>query len=301
MRLVGLICCLLATALSACAGSAGQDRGSPAHTDKPVRVMSMNQCTDQIVLALLPPERIASVTWLSRDPQGSLMHREAMRVAVNHGLSEEVVRQQPDLVIAGSFTTPATRGLLKRLGYPLIVVDHADSFEDIREVTRQIALAVGEVARGEALIARMDRQLADLAANPGPSLRVAAWDGAGFNAREGSLYDQILQAAGALNVANRPPAIGYGKPDAEVLLLTAPTLLVKGAGIGRRPGLRDNVERHPVVGRFWDGPRTLTIRQAYYICGTPYVAEAAAALRAELHGAATQVRTPLPFAPTRAM
>lgn len=301
MRSAGFICGLLAIALSACAGGAGQDRGPPAQADRPMRVMSMNQCTDQIVLALLPPERIASVTWLSRDPRASLMHREAMRVPVNHGLSEEVVRQRPDLVIAGRFTTPATRGLLTRLGYPLIIVDHADSFADIRQATRQIAQAVGEVARGEALIARMDRQLADLAADPGPPLRVAAWDGAGFSAREGSLYDQVLLAAGAVNVANQPPAISHGKPDAEVLLLTAPTLLVKGAGVGRRPGLRDNVERHPVVGRFWDGPRTLTVRQAYYICGTPHVAEAAVALRAELRKAAMQVRTPLPFALSGAM
>lgn len=287
---------VLALALAAC--SNGQPT-VPSGVKKPLHVMSMNQCTDQLVLALLPPERIASVTWLSRRPEGSLMAAEAARVGVNHGLSEEVVQQKPDLVVAGSFTTPATRGLLKRLGYPLIEIDHADSFDKIREITRQMARAVGEEARGEALIARMDRQLAELARDPGPRLRVAAWDGAGFNASEGSLYNAVLEAAGAVNVANRPPASSYGRPDVEVLLQTAPTLLVKGAGLGRAPGLRDNVERHPLIRRYWDGARTLTIRQAYYICGTPMVADAALRLRAELRAAAARVRTPLPFAPTR--
>lgn len=301
MRGFSLILGLLASALSACAGSAEQERDSVRHLGKPMRVMSMNQCTDQIVLALLPPERIASVSWLARNPDGSVMYEAAFRVPINHGLSEEVVRQDPDLVIAGTFTTPATRGLLKRLGYPLIEVQFPESFEDIRRTTRQIAKAVGEEARGEAMIARMDHQLADLALDSGPPLRVAAWDGAGFNAREGSLYDNVLKAAGAINVVNRPPAITYGNPDTEVLLQSAPTLLVKGEGIGRKPGLRDNVERHPVIRRFWDGPRTLTVQQAYYVCGTPLIADAAIRLRAELREAAAKARTPLPFAPTRAM
>ena len=97
-------------ALAGCTEPSGSRSQAAA---KPVHVMSMNQCTDQLVLALLPPERIASVTWLSRDPDGSLMFREAARVDINHGMSEEVLRQKPDLVIAGAFTTPATRGLLK--------------------------------------------------------------------------------------------------------------------------------------------------------------------------------------------
>lgn len=287
---------LVATALPACAGGADRDAYPRALAAKPVRVMSMNQCADQIVLALLPPERIASVTWLSRDPGGSLMHREALKVGVNHGLSEEVVRQKPDLVVAGSFTTPATRGLLRRLGYPMIEVDNADSFDGIRRTTRQVARAVGEMARGEALIAEMDRDLAELARDPGPGLRVAAWDGAGFSAREGTLYDAVLQAVGARNVAKAPPASGYGRPDVEVLVLTAPTMLVKGEGLGRKPGLRENRERHPVVRRYWDGARTMTIRQAYYICGTPLVGKAALRLRDELRAGAAELREPLPFA-----
>ncbi|MET0248349.1 MAG: ABC transporter substrate-binding protein [Sphingobium sp.] len=295
MRLPLLLAGFLLSALPTSVGGAEVFPRSP----RPMRVMSMNQCVDQLVLALLPPGRIASVTWLARDPEGSLMARAAAHVPINRGLSEEVVRQKPDLVVAGSFTTPATRALLRRLGYPMIEVDHADSFEDIRRITRQVAKAVGEQARGEALIARMDRQLAALARDRGPPLRVAAWDGAGFNARDGSLFNTVLEAAGAVNVANRPPATGYGRPDVEVLLQTAPDLLVKGAGLGRKPSLRDNVERHRLVRRYWDGARTLTIRQAYYQCGTPMVADAAMTLRRELRAAAAQTTAPLPFAPAR--
>ncbi|MGI4880364.1 MAG: ABC transporter substrate-binding protein [Janthinobacterium lividum] len=266
---------------------------SAAAAGPPIRVMSLNQCADQIVLALVPPARIASVTWLSRDPAGSLMTAAARRVGVNHGAAEEVVAQNPDLVVAGSFTTPATRSLLRQLGYPMIEVGSADSFADIRRITRQVAAAVGETARAELLIARMDRQLAELARDPAPRLRVAAWDGGGFDAPAGSLYDAMLTAAGAINVANEATATGYRAPDAEVLLKSAPALLVQGvAGIRHEVGPRDDVARHPVVRRIWRG-RTLVITPAYYICGTPFSADAALALRDELRSAAAQARQPL--------
>lgn len=260
--------------------------------------MSMNQCTDQIVLALLPPARIASVTQLSRDPQTSLMAAQAMKVGINHGSSEEVIRQRPDLVIVGSYTTTATRAMLKRLGWPLLEVPPAETFEQIRAVTRQIARAVGEPARGEALIAGMDADLARLARRPGPPLRIAAWDGAGFNAGAGTLYDALLRAAGAVNVVDDPRFAGAGVPDAELLLEAAPSLIVQG-GVSDRRSLRADTAYHPVVRRYWGRDRTLTVKPAFYVCGTPMVTRAAIALRAALRARAAAARTPLPFAGRR--
>ncbi len=296
MRGFGLALGLAAAVLLVSTGSAvtPPDAGPPLSA--PLRVMSTNQCTDQLVLALLPPERIVSVTWLSRDPSGSLMADAAHRVGINHGLAEEVVQQNPDLIVTDEFSKPATRAMLKRLGYPMIEVGHAADFDAIRTNVRQVARAVGEVQRGEAMIAEMDRDLADLARDPGPPLRVVAWDGGGFSASKGSLYNEVLEVAGAVNIANEPPVSGYNRPDTEVLLVAAPTLLVKGAGVRPEYGMRENIEHHPLVRRYWDGTRTVAISPAYYACGTPKITKAAIRLRAELRAAAGAARTPLPFA-----
>lgn len=259
---------------------------APAAEARPLRVMSINQCTDQLVLALLPRTRIVSVTSLSRDPRLSLLSDRAMRVAVNHGLAEEVVRDRPDLIVAGSFSTPATRAFLRRLGYPLLEVDEADDFAAIRRITRQVAAAVGEGPRGEVLIAHMDRTLAALAREPVPTTRVAAWDGAGFNARPGSLYAAILAAAGARNVAAEPRFAGAGAADAELLLAAAPDVIVQGTA--REPSLRDAVIRSPVVRQYWRG-RTVTMPAALTMCGTPFAADAAVALRRALQLATTRI------------
>jgi iron complex transport system substrate-binding protein len=264
----------------------------------PLRVMSLDECTDQLVLALLPPSQITSVTWLSRDPSLSVMVRAARRVAINHGAAEEVLRDRPDLVIASVYATPATRALLKTLRYPLLELTSPDSFEAIRRDTRTIAAAVGARARGEALIAHMDATLRRLSPAPGGPVRVAAWDGAGFSAQPGSMYDAVLEAAGAHNVAHDPGVLAPGAPDVETLLAIAPDLLIRAESATEPPGRRSDVVNNPVVLRFW-ADRTVVVPEYDYICGTPFSADAALALRQDMQAALRRARRPLPFGAPR--
>lgn len=259
---------------------------------RPLRVMSLNECTDQLVLALLPPSQITSVTWLSRDPFLSVMVRAARRVPINHGSAEEVVRDRPDLVIADTYATPATRALLKTLRYPLLEVTAPDSFEAIRRDTRRVAAAVGQAARGEALIARMDATLRRLSLASGPPYRVAAWDGAGFSAQPGSMYDAVLTAAGAHNVANDRGVLAQAAPDVETLLAMAPDLLVRSGSGSEPPGRRADVVNNPVVLRVWAN-RTVVVPEYAYICGTPFSADAALALRQAMQAAARRAGGPV--------
>ncbi len=286
MRRSGPVLALLVGALGLSA--------TPANA-RPVRVMSISECSDQLVLALADTKTITSVTWLSRDPEGSYMWRAAERVRINHGLAEEVVRDRPDLVIAGSYSTPATRALLLKLHYPLLVLDPANSFEDIRRQVRTVALALGEQGRGRGLIAHMDTALARLGSERSPPLRVAAWDGAGFSAAPGSLYDTLLRAAGARNVTADTQGRGGSTPEVEKLIATAPQLLVAGAPAFQRPALQTEVAHHPLVRRYWSD-RTLIVPLSAYNCGTPFSADAALSLRDQMRAKLAEAKTSLPFA-----
>ncbi len=82
------------------------------------RIVSLNLCTDELLLRLADPARIASVTWLSRNPPARTWRTSRQRVPVNHGLAEQVVAADPDLVLAGTFTTRIAVGMLKRTPIP---------------------------------------------------------------------------------------------------------------------------------------------------------------------------------------
>src|ERR1700733_14105217 len=85
----------------------------------PKRIVSLNLCTDELVLRLADHSNIASVTWLSKDPISANAVDLAADVPVNHGLAEEVIPLDPDLIVAGTFTARTAVAMLKQTGFPV--------------------------------------------------------------------------------------------------------------------------------------------------------------------------------------
>jgi iron complex transport system substrate-binding protein len=266
---------VVAAALAISADSAAAIQAKPRH------VMSLNLCADQLVLTLLPRERIASVSFLSRKSEHAFLTAEAAHVPVNFGTAEEVLAERPDLVIVGSASTPTTRELLRRVAIPILEVPFADNFAAIRANTRVIGEALGETAKAEELIRRMDATLAELAA-AGLQRRivVAAWDGSGDVPGRGTLFDAILSAAGAVNIAASMNA-RFGSFDMEQLVASHPDLLAYADALSDAPGLRRETLHHPVIQKLYAG-RQITFAETLYNCGLPQSADAAKVLRAEM-------------------
>lgn len=251
--------------------------GNAAHA-APSRVMSINLCTDQYVLDLLPPERIASVFYLSREDPRSDLAAKVPRVAVNYGTAEEVLAQKPDLVVAGLYTAAATRSLLARSRIPLMELSPAEDFDAIRANTRKIGKALGEEARAEALIASMDETLAMLAANrPEKPIRIAAFDGSGEAPGKHTLFSAILAAAGAENVTGIDDGGLFVHFDLEMLLRARPDLLAYPDSTSLTAAQRERL-RHPLLRRVF-GERQYAYAPFPYACGHPRSAEAAKALQ----------------------
>jgi iron complex transport system substrate-binding protein len=250
----------------------------PIRAGEPRRVMSINLCSDQLLLDLLPPERITSVTYLSRARNQSYLSAAAWQVGVNYGNAEEVVSERPDLVIAGTYTTPDTRALLKEVGIPVLELPPADSFEEIRDVTRAVGRAVGAEARAESLIRRMDDTLAQLAATaPRRPISIVGWDGARTVPGKGTLFNAIVEAAGAVNLG----ATAWGhhlRFDAEMLLVANPDLLAFGDATIAAPALHNMPLSLPLVNRVYAG-REILYPELLYSCGLPQTADAAVQIR----------------------
>ena len=67
----------------------------------------------------------------------------------NHGLAEEIIPLDPDLVIAGTFSTRTAVALLKRTSIPLVEFGIPRSFAEIRQQIATVARLVGETEEGE--------------------------------------------------------------------------------------------------------------------------------------------------------
>jgi iron complex transport system substrate-binding protein len=269
MRALLALTAVAALALASAAGAA----------ETPQRIMSLSLCTDQLLLQLVPKERITSVTYLSRSSEYAFLSKEANSVPINYGNAEEILSEHPDLVLAGTFAATPARTLLKRIGAALVEVPPAESFEQIRANTRLVARAVGAAEKGEALIAEMDATLAELARTaPAQRIVVAGWDGVGNVPAKGTLFDAILTAAGGENVAERLSASafnGYTTVDLEQLVAVHPDILAFGSARVGRLDLSGEQLKHRVVRKLFAG-RQITYPETLYSCGLPQSATVAA-------------------------
>lgn len=210
--IIGLLCC--AAALS--------------HADSPQRIASLNLCTDQLVLMLVPRKRIVSVSdWATR-PESSYMAAAARGIPTNHGLAESALAQNPDLILAGEYTDVTMVSLLRQLGYRVEVVKVPRNLDEARDYILHVGNLLGETAAAQKLIEGMNQRLQHIDAQlrGQPSLLAAAYAPNGLTVGRGAVLAQIIERAGWRNLGSELNISGYGQLSLEQLLIAQPRLLV---------------------------------------------------------------------------
>jgi iron complex transport system substrate-binding protein len=241
---------------------------------KPHRIVSLNLCADELVLRLADRENVASVTWLSLDPTNSNVSELAKQVPINHGLAEEIIPLNPDLVIAGIHTTRTAVALLKRVHFPLIELDVPRNLDDVRAQIRQVAAAIGETERGERVIADMDERLASIA-RPAPEkrLRALVLNPNGFTTGPGSLVDNIITTAGLTNLAAAMGLGNYARIPLEDVVISDPDVLILNGRRDGPPSLATELLQHPVLSAM-PNTRMIVLPSRYWVCGGPAIVDA---------------------------
>lgn len=247
----------------------------------PRRIVSLNLCTDELVLRLADRANIASITWLSKDRISANVVDLAADLPVNHGLAEEIIPLDPDLVVAGTFTARTAVAMLKATRFPVTEFGVAHSLADVRSGIRKMAALVGEPARGEALVASFDGRLAEIG-TPAPGRRPTAlvFNANGFTVGAGTLVDDIMSRAGLDNVAAHMKLGNYSQLPLEIAVRSDVDVLIISARRDGPPSLATALLDHPVLSKL--GPKThiVVLPTNLWSCGGPEVAEAIARLRA---------------------
>lgn len=248
------------------------------YAEKPSRIVSMNLCTDELLVRLAEPERIAAITYFSADTGVSNISAEASRFHLIRSQAEEVMSLNPDLVFAGQFTERSTVALLRQLGYPVYLLELPRDFEGIRKNIRELARLVGEEARGRQLIQAMDAALAGLPPAPEGTARAIFYQRGGYTPGAETFEDAILRAAGAENISATNGIRHYGILSLEKLIAESPDLIVFSEFDKNRRSVGGGVLEHPALRR---SPkiRTVTLPARWLNCGGPSSVEAVRELR----------------------
>ena len=181
-------------------------------SEKPQHIVSLTYGTDEILTDLVDSKRITAYSRWAEDSGISFITRDQMfKVGrkVNENL-EAILALHPDLVIASSATNSDLITGLETAGLKVYIARSPKNYSEMQEKILNLAAAVGETEKGEALVKQMDEKLRNLEARmrklPDDQRKVAvAFNFTSAMGRRGDLLDNMLEMAHVINgVATLP-------------------------------------------------------------------------------------------------
>ncbi len=250
--------------LSGCHAAPQPDRNGG---DAP-RFVSLNPCTDALLVELADPAQILALSHYSRDPAASSIDPAiATRFPINSGTVEEVVALEPDLVLSSDFLAPSTRGALADLGFRTETFGIASDAEQSFAQIRRMASLAGHEDRGEALIGRIESALAANAAPAqGQPVSTVLWQPGEIVPDEATLIGKLMRHAG---FASHSALLGLGQADylpLEQVIASPPQLLLVAGG--------SRGQQHPALASLKQ-TRVETLDPALLYCAGPTIIRAA--------------------------
>lgn len=186
------------------------DFGTVLHMkEKPKAIYASTLGLNEILVDLVPPERILAVPESALDGKSSLIADKAAKVAArvpDKVSAETIVSMRPDLIILQSADDRSRALALKQTGIPVCELRTPVTYEEIKNHIEKMAEATGETKRGEELIQSMDakindvhRRVADIPENERKIVMAHSVRGV-FGSADG-IFHHICEMAGVRNGA----------------------------------------------------------------------------------------------------
>jgi iron complex transport system substrate-binding protein len=220
--------------------------GAPGGAAPPARVASLNLTADEILVDVLPPERLVAVTRFADEVGTSnIVGRVPVSVArFQKADLERLVALAPDLVVVSEYTDADFLELLERSGLRCYRIQGLDSPAGIRAAILALGSAVGEPAASRRLVARYDAVLGELARRleGAPRPRVLYW-ASPHTAGGKTAIGALIETAGGKNAAKELGIEGIAPIGAERAFVADPDVILVGSGFGSRASLTE----HPLL------------------------------------------------------
>ena len=254
---------------------------SPAMPTKrpavPQRIVSINLCADQLVLALADRGQIAGLTKNATDTEMSGEAAKAQGIPLLSNSAEQILAIEPDLIIGMPASRSAALRALPSQSYPLIDLATANTLDEIHMSIRQTAAAVGHPDRGTRLIAQMEEELAGLP-KPGNGRVAAYYQRRGYMTGTGTLIDDLMTRIGLVNLAGELGKPPLSQLSLEEMVAARPDFLIVESATDTVTDQGSEMLHHPALK---DIPR-ISVPQAWTVCGSPAYTQAARSMAAQI-------------------
>ncbi len=214
---------------------------------RPLRVVSLDYCADQYVLALADRAQIAALSRGARRDD-SYYRARAIGLREIRPTLEEVLPLRPDLIVRNWGGPWDAERVYARFHVPVLQVGDVATFAAARADLLHAANAMGQTARGETLARDLDLRLVRLVANaPRERPGVIYVSSGGAVAGSGVMMDAVISAAGGRNASL---AQSWNVLPLESFVAAPPAFVATGfLDTGRTQMNAWSPSRHPVFQR----------------------------------------------------
>jgi len=248
----------------------------------PRRVVSLNLCTDEMLLAFAEREQIASLSYLVADPSISTMAEQARDYPLNDGRAETILFSEPDLVLSGTYGQHHQTALLKAQGLEVLTLGPWISLTEGQEQIRTISRALGHPERGEALIGRIDAALRRTQGIVPGKPSILVYDRGGWVSPAASPMNELLIHMG-FRLHHDALGLPYGGVvRLESIVTSPPDYLLVDEDAGAAVDNGTAIFSHPALMNAVPLSRRLVVPGSLALCGGPATPALIEALAAEI-------------------
>jgi iron complex transport system substrate-binding protein len=230
------------------------------------QVISLNLCTDQLLLALADPDQIVALSPLARDPLLSDMAHEALAFRTIKPRSETLMQLRPDLVLAAPYEHRLTRQILAGHRIEVMTLGGWTSLEAGKAQIRQLAGRLGQSGRGQQLINRIDEAMARVTPVNTP-FSVLEIERRLYAPGTQGLVADLVRQWGLGNHAYRLGLAQGGFITLERVLADRPDVLLVTDSSPTAEDMGTALLRHPALNKAFDAKRRIGIPTRLALCG----------------------------------
>jgi len=254
--------------------------GSMASAAALPRIVSMNVCTDQVLIKLADPAQIIGLSRFSRD---AWVTDDTRRFPILSGGAEEVLVLRPDVVVASLFDKRSTRELLKANGLHLAEFAVPQNLAEARTQIREMGEISGHPDRAASEISRLDAALARARqAVAEKHYRVLPLTRRGWVAGSDSFLGALLTETGLFSAAGELGFDSGGYASLEAIVDLKPDFILVSQAGDHAGDDGQAFLLHPALQRFYPPARRIVIPERLTECGGVMLAEALDVLVKEL-------------------
>ncbi len=221
----------------------------------PERILTYSLGHDEMLVALVPPERVAALGAFASNASYSNVANIASEYPVFEKGAENVLAAEPDLFIVSAFTDADIVDLVKDAGVSVVRPALESSAEGNVPNILLMGYLLGVEERALELAAEIEDRLATISdrvppvGDPGrPAvISISRWSDSISVAGGGTTGNGIIESAGGLNAAARDGIDGFQTISTESVAAMNPDFIIIPQGGEGGTSLRDDLLNDPVL------------------------------------------------------